>query len=110
LTVDDQRDAKPARKVIASAVLSNLLSPKLTLFFLPSCRSSSLSVRRAARRDARCQRRVPGDEARRVRRLSPAAAAVRDHLISRRRGGRRVRRIFAVSFVALGAKPAATTR
>jgi threonine/homoserine/homoserine lactone efflux protein len=33
LTIEDQSEGKPARKVIGSAVLVNLLNPKLTLFF-----------------------------------------------------------------------------
>jgi threonine/homoserine/homoserine lactone efflux protein len=111
LVVDDQRTEKSAWRVISSAILLNLLNPKLTLFFfafLP-------------------QFVPPGSphELRRLLALSAVfmvmtfvvftiygvfAAGVRRHLIDRPKIVRRIRQAFAASFVALGVKLAATAR
>lgn len=107
---DDQPPRSPAR-VIASAMLSNLLNPKLTVFFF-----------------AFLPQFVPPhapDELDRLLLLSGvfmamtfivfvvygvAAAAVRRHVIERPKVIRRVRQLFAASFVGLGIKLAATRR
>jgi threonine/homoserine/homoserine lactone efflux protein len=111
LVVDDQRTEKSAWRVISSAILLNLLNPKLTLFFfafLP-------------------QFVPPGSphELSRLLALSAVfmvmtfivftiygvfAAGVRRHLIDRPKIVRRIRQAFAASFVALGVKLAATAR
>lgn len=110
LTVEDDSDGKPATKVVASAVLVNLLNPKLTLFFF-----------------AFLPQFIPGHAGQLGAMLALSgvfmamtlvvfagyglfAAAVREHLISRPRVVRRMRQTFAVSFLALGAKLGATTR
>jgi threonine/homoserine/homoserine lactone efflux protein len=111
LVVDERRTDKSAWRVILSAILLNLLNPKLTLFFfafLP-------------------QFVPPGSphELTRLLALSAVfmamtfvvftfygvfAATVRRHLIDRPTVVRRIRKVFAASFVALGIKLAATAR
>ena len=106
-------DATPrsAGKVIRSAVLVNLLNPKLTIFFF-----------------AFLSQFVPSNSPHALARLlglsavfmlmtlvvfavyGVFAAAVRTHLLERPRIVDRLRRLFAVSFVALGAKLATTAR
>ena len=107
---NDSRPHSPAR-VIASAMLSNLLNPKLTVFFF-----------------AFLPQFVPPHAPHELERLlllsgvfmamtfvvfvgyGIAASAVRRHLIERPRIIRRVRRVFAASFVGLGVKLATTSR
>src|SRR5215469_6739353 len=111
LVVDDQRTEKSAWRVITSAILLNLLNPKLTLFFfafLP-------------------QFVPPGspNELSRLLALSAVfmamtfvvftcygvfAASVRRHLVDRPVIVARVRKVFAASFVALGVRLAVTAR
>lgn len=112
LVVDERPGArKSAWRVIASAILLNLLNPKLTLFFfafLP-------------------QFVPPGspDELGRLLELSAVfmvmtlvvftgygvfAASVRRHLVDRPAIVARVRKVFAASFVALGVRLALTAR
>lgn len=111
LTVQQDPTPRSARRVIGSAVLVNLLNPKLTIFFF-----------------AFLPQFVPTDAPHalpRVLALSAVfmlmtfvvfalygvfAAAARTHLVDRPRVVERLRRAFAVSFVALGAKLATTTR
>ncbi len=111
LAVNDDQPAKPVRRVIASAVLVNLLNPKLTLFFF-----------------AFLPQFVPPQSSGELPRLlllsgvfmamtfvvfaayGVLAAAVRRHLIERPRIVRRVRQAFAASFLALSAKLAVTSR
>jgi len=108
---DDPQTVKRARRVIGSAILVNLLNPKLTLFFF-----------------AFLPQFVPnhaGGQVGAMLALSGVfmgmtlivfagyglfAAAVREHLIARPHVMQRLRRLFAVSFVGLGAKLAATNR
>jgi len=111
LTVEEDAAPKSTRRVVGSAVLINLLNPKLTIFFF-----------------AFLPQFVPDHGQHALARLlglsavfmlmtfvvfatyGILAASVRTHLISRPWVVNRVRRIFAVSFVALGAKLAATPR
>lgn len=111
LVVNDGLAPRRAWRVISSAVLANLLNPKLTIFFfafLPQFVGS------------RSPHQVPT-----MLMLSGVfmamtfvvfalygifAASVRHHLIDRPRIVRRMRQVFAASFVGLGAKLATTTR
>jgi threonine/homoserine/homoserine lactone efflux protein len=111
LAVEDQSDGKPATKVIASAVLVNLLNPKLTLFFfaflpqfIPGHAGGQLGAMLALSGVFMAMTLVV------FAGYGLFAAAVREHLISRPGIVHRMRQTFAVSFVALGAKLAATTR
>jgi threonine/homoserine/homoserine lactone efflux protein len=109
LAIDEERAPRSARQIVVTAVLINLLNPKLTTFFfafLPQFVSS-------------------GDPhgALRMLELSAvfmaltflvfavygmSAAAVRDQIVSRPRVLDWMRRVFAGSFVALSAKLALT--
>jgi len=111
LSVEAQAAPKTAAKVIWTAVLINLLNPKLTIFFF-----------------AFLPQFVPVGSSHALARLlglsavfmlmtflvfavyGVFAASVRTHLIQRPRVVDRVRRLFAVSFVALGVKLATATR
>jgi threonine/homoserine/homoserine lactone efflux protein len=109
LVVEEDAAPVPARRVLASGVLVNILNPKLTIFFF-----------------AFLPQFVPADTANGIPmmlQLSAAfmlvtfvvfaaygicASAVRDQVISRPRVLTWMRRTFAVSFVGLGAKLAFT--
>jgi len=111
LAVEEQTAAPPARQVITAGVLINVLNPKLTIFFfafLPHFVSAS-------------------EPSAFVRMLGLSgvfmlltfvvfvgygafAASVRRHVISRPRVLTWMRRVFAGSFVALGARLAVTDR
>ncbi|MBV9817497.1 MAG: LysE family translocator [Solirubrobacterales bacterium] len=111
LAVQDDQPARSPVRVIGSAMLANLLNPKLTVFFF-----------------AFLPQFVPPhapDELARLLLLSGAfmamtfvvfviygvgAAVVRRHVIERPRVIQQVRRVFAASFVGLGIKLAATSR
>ena len=111
LTVDTAAAPTSSARVIRSAVLINLLNPKLTIFFfafLPQFVPSGSSFALA---------RLLGLSA--VFMLmtfvvfaayGACAAAVRTHLVERPRVVDHLRRLFAVSFVALGARLATTAR
>jgi threonine/homoserine/homoserine lactone efflux protein len=110
LVVREQPPPTSALRVIASAVLANLLNPKLTLFFF-----------------AFLPQFVPSDPARQLTTMltlsmvfmlmtlvvfavyGAFAAAARRHLVERPRVVRRLRQAFAASFVALGARLAVTS-
>jgi threonine/homoserine/homoserine lactone efflux protein len=107
----DGPDARPSRRIIRSGILMNLLNPKLTIFFF-----------------AFLPQFVPAHSHHQITRMFELsgvfmimtlvvfalygvfAAAVRRHLIERPRIVRRMRQVFAVSFVGLGAKLALTAR
>lgn len=103
--------APSAARVATSGVLINILNPKLTIFFfafLPQFVSAA---------DPRVQLRMVQLSA--VFMLvtlvvfaayGVLAAAVRTHVVSRPRVLVRLRRLFAASFVALGARLAVTER
>ncbi|MBV8989994.1 MAG: LysE family translocator [Solirubrobacterales bacterium] len=111
LIVKEDQPPRSASRIIASAVLVNLLNPKLTLFFfafLPQFVPSHAA-----------------DELPRLLLLSGVfmamtfvvfvayglfAAGVRHHLIERPKVVRRMRQAFAASFVVLSAKLATTAR
>lgn len=111
LEVESGAGGRSTGRVIGSAVLVNLLNPKLTLFFF-----------------AFLPQFVPGHSAAQLGDMLALsgvfmamtlivfvgyglfAAAVREHLISRPRVVRRMRRLFAVSFLGLGVKLAVTDR
>ncbi|MGI9093273.1 MAG: LysE family translocator [Mycobacteriales bacterium] len=111
LAVGEGDSPKSVPRVVGSAVLVNLLNPKLTIFFfalLPQFVPSRGS-----------------DATPRLLMLSAVfmlmtfvvfalygvfAGAARNHLIARPRIVNRIRRVFAVSFVALSAKLAVTSR
>jgi len=111
LVVSEDLPARSARQIVSSAMLVNLLNPKLTVFFF-----------------AFLPQFVPVDAASPVPRMLALsgvfmamtfvvfalygvfAASVRTRLLDRPRIVDRLRRAFAVSFVALGAKLALTER
>ena len=111
LAVEGDTAPRSASKVILSGILINILNPKLTIFFfafLPQFVSTS---------DPNAFVRMLGLSA--VFMLftfvvfgayGVFAAAVRNHVVSRPRVMTWIRRVFAGSFVALGARLAVTTR
>ncbi|HMG29918.1 MAG TPA: LysE family translocator [Jiangellaceae bacterium] len=111
LAVEGDTAPRSASKVILSGILINILNPKLTIFFfafLPQFVSAS---------DPNAFVRMLGLSA--VFMLftfvvfgayGVFAAAVRNHIVSRPRVMTWMRRVFAGSFVALGARLAVTIR
>jgi threonine/homoserine/homoserine lactone efflux protein len=109
LTVEEETAPRSAAKVITSGILINILNPKLTIFFF-----------------AFLPQFVPASSPHAVERMLSLsavfmamtflvfvgyglfAAALRRHLIERPRVVRRVRQVFAASFVGLSAKLATT--
>ncbi len=111
LTVRDDQPPRSAPRVIGSAMLSNLLNPKLTVFFF-----------------AFLPQFVPPDAPGELERLlllsgvfmamtfvvfvlyGVGAAVVRRNVIGRPKVIQRMRRLFAASFLGLGVKLATTSR
>jgi threonine/homoserine/homoserine lactone efflux protein len=111
LVVRDEQSARSPARVIGSAMLSNLLNPKLTVFFF-----------------AFLPQFVPPHAPHELERLlllsgvfmamtfvvfalyGVSASAMRCHVIERPKVIQRIRRIFAASFVSLGIKLATTSR
>lgn len=111
LTVEKQADGRSALQVTVTAILINILNPKLSIFFV-----------------AFLPQFVSANEAQPLARMLELsgvfmlmtflvfavyglfAAAMRDHVISRPRVMTWMRRSFAAAFVALGAKLALTER
>lgn len=111
LVLDAPQVRKPNRRVIGSAVLANLLNPKLTIFFfaflpqfVPHHSSSQLIMLLVLGAVFMGMTFVVFVG------YGLFAASVRRHLIDRPRIVRRVRQTFAASFVALSAKLATTGR
>ena len=106
-------DATPrsSARVVGSAVLVNLLNPKLTIFFVaflpqfvPAGSSDALGHLLALSAVFMAMTFVV------FALYGLFAAGVRTHLLERPRIIARVRKVFALSFVALGARLATTTR
>ncbi len=111
LVVRDGQPPRRAGRVIGSAILANVLNPKLTIFFF-----------------AFLPQFVPPNAPHAVERLlmlsavfmamtfvvfviyGVAASALRRHVIDRPRVIQRIRRLFAASFIGLGVKLATTSR
>jgi threonine/homoserine/homoserine lactone efflux protein len=111
LVVQDEQPARSSARVIGSAMLANVLNPKLTIFFF-----------------AFLPQFVPPHAPHELARLlllsgvfmamtfvvfiiyGVAASALRRHVIERPEVIQRVRRLFAASFVGLGVKLATTSR
>jgi threonine/homoserine/homoserine lactone efflux protein len=111
LVVDDGQPPRRAGRVIGSAILANLLNPKLTVFFF-----------------AFLPQFVPPKAPHAVERLlmlsgvfmamtfvvfviyGVAASTMRRHVIERPRVVQRIRRVFAASFIGLGVKLATSSR
>jgi threonine/homoserine/homoserine lactone efflux protein len=110
LAVDDDAAPLPARKVLTSGVLLNILNPKLTIFFfafLPQFVSPGASgLAQMAWLSAVFMLLTFVIFAL----YGVFAASVRSHVIARPRVVMWMRRTFAASFVALGAKLAASSR
>jgi len=111
LIVDREQAARSPVRVVGSAVLVNLLNPKLTLFFfafLPQfvpargCHQLPAMLGLSAVFMAMTFVVFAG--------YGLFAAAARRHLIERPRVVRRIRQAFAATFVALGAKLATTSQ
>jgi threonine/homoserine/homoserine lactone efflux protein len=111
LVIDAEQARRPVLRVIGSAILANLLNPKLTLFFfaflpqfVPARSSHQMGAMLALSAVFMAMTFV-------VFAIYGAfAAGVRRHLIDRPRVIRRLRKTFAASFVALSAKLATTAR
>jgi threonine/homoserine/homoserine lactone efflux protein len=110
LAVDDDAAPLPARKVLTSGVLLNILNPKLTIFFfafLPQFVSPGASgLAQMVWLSAVFMLLTFVIFAL----YGVFAASVRSHVITRPRVVMWMRRTFAASFVALGAKLAASSR
>jgi threonine/homoserine/homoserine lactone efflux protein len=111
LTVATDEGAKSARQVIVSAILVNILNPKLSIFFL------AFLPQFVSTNEPNALQRMAGLSA--VFMLLTfvvfvgyglGAAAMRRHVIARPRVMTWLRRAFAGSFVALGARLALTER
>jgi threonine/homoserine/homoserine lactone efflux protein len=111
LEVDERPAPRSALRVVVSAVLVNLLNPKLTIFFFAFL--PQFVPRHAPHQLARMLLLSAVFMAMTLLVFSlygVFAAAVRRHLVDRPRIVARVRKVFAASFFALGVKLAATAR
>jgi threonine/homoserine/homoserine lactone efflux protein len=111
LLVDREQAPRSPLRVVGSAVLVNLLNPKLTLFFfaflpqfVPARGGHQLLVMLGLSSIFMALTLVV------FAGYGVFAAVVRRHLIDRPQVIRRVRQAFAASFIALGAKLATTSR
>ena len=113
LAVEPDADAaaRSARRIVGSAVLVNLLNPKLTIFFfaflpqfVPQHDPNGLVKMLALSAVFMLMTFVV------FALYGLFAAAARQHVVNRPRIVNRIRRLFAVSFVALGARLAAAGR
>jgi len=111
LTISTDAAPHSSRQVIASAVLVNLLNPKLTIFFfaflpqfVPAGSSGALAHLLALSAIFMAMTFVVFAV------YGIFAAGMRTHLIERPRIIAKVRKVFALSFVALGARLATTTQ
>jgi threonine/homoserine/homoserine lactone efflux protein len=111
LTIENQTAARSATDVIVSAILVNILNPKLTIFFfafLPqfvSARDPNAMVRMVALSAVFMLLTLVIFVA-----YGSFAAAIRKHVISRPKVLTWMRRVFAGAFVALGARLAFADR
>ncbi len=112
LTVDDEGSVPPsARRVIVSAVLINVLNPKLTIFFfaflpqfVPAGHPQALALMLGLSTVFMVMTFVV------FALYGMCAASLRRHVTSRPRLVTRIRQTFAVTFVALSARLAFTSR
>ena len=107
----DGPDARPAHRIIGSGILMNLLNPKLTIFFfafLPQFVPTHSHHQIATMLELSAVFMVMTLVV--FAGYGTFAAAVRRHLIERPRIVRRMRQLFATSFVGLSAKLALTAR
>jgi threonine/homoserine/homoserine lactone efflux protein len=111
LRVETKADPRPAREVIVTGVLINILNPKLSLFFV-----AFLPQFIAADETAPLLRMLELSAVFMAMTFAVfaiygvTAAAVRRHVVSRPTVMTWLRRVFAAAFVALGAKLALTER
>jgi threonine/homoserine/homoserine lactone efflux protein len=106
LSVDARPDARTPRQVIVSAILVNLLNPKLSVFFVAFLPQFAHSL------GAMLELSIAFMVVTFVVFVAYglAAAWVRRHVVQRPRVLAWMRRVFAASFVGLGTKLAATQR
>lgn len=111
LSLEPNGASASSLKVITSAILANLLNPKLTLFFfaflpqfVPSGASNTVAHMLALSGIFMAMTFVVFTA------YGLFASAARDHLIGRPRLVKRLQRAFSVTFVGLGAKLATTQR
>jgi threonine/homoserine/homoserine lactone efflux protein len=111
LTIENQTAARSAKAVIVSAILVNILNPKLTIFFL-----AFLPQFVSAKDPNAFGRMVELSAVFMLLTLvifvayGSFAAAIREHVISRPKVLTWMRRVFAGAFVALGARLAFADR
>jgi threonine/homoserine/homoserine lactone efflux protein len=112
LTIDSSTSPRSPARMIVSAILANLLNPKLTLFFFAFLPQFVPSGGGSDPLPAMVELGLVFMAMTLVvfAVYGLAATAVRHHLIERPRVVRRMRRLFAASFVGLGVKLATESR